>query len=319
MLRRKLAGSASFVCLQCRLQLAGTPPRPLLAAVALPSLRTSRRPLGTYTGRTGADEHNGKTNNKADTETSPETFAESNDAIAGHNHTGASYRILHGPPPSQHRTYKSRGHFLAPEQEGLSIDILGKPGSAIVLREKRAIRKRRRADSDDSQHQVDPTSLLPNEDAAATSEDVLLNIHELKPEGTRILSNRKFKALKDTLVEGFTSTQLGHYIRVHQETQRFRQDVEGSSDVAPWVLARQPWAPVVENSAEDLDPHLVGYITKRMPPKERLAVRLMRECWDVSNQKVLDQDGYLSITLRDVEFSLLTRMSHQTKPVLNLR
>lgn len=312
MLCRKLAGSAGFVCLRCRLQLAGAPARPLLAAVALPSLRTSRRLLGTYTGQPGADEHNDKPNDKADTDTTPETFAESSDATAGHNQASVRYRSPYAPPPSQNRTYKSRGHFMAPEREGLSIDILGKPGSAIVLREKRAVKKRRQPESDDSQHQVDIASLLPNEDAATTSEDVLLNIHELKPEGTRMLSHRRFEKLKDTLVDGFTSAQLGHYIRVHQETQRFRQEVESSSDLAPWVLARQPWVPLVENSAEDLDSHLDGYIVEGMAPKERLAVRLMRECWDVSNQKILDQDGYLSITLRDVEFSLLTRMLDYT-------
>ncbi|KAK4155169.1 mitochondrial inner-membrane-bound regulator-domain-containing protein [Chaetomidium leptoderma] len=316
MLSRKLTGSASFVCLRCRLQLAGAPKCLPFPAVALSSFRTRTPPryFGTYAGLSGADgPPNGQTQTDGDTNTdpTPEPGTEPSRDTAAHNEGAAAYWPPPAPPPPQHRTYKSRGHIVSPEQEGLSIGILGKPGSAIVLRERRALSKNRRhprltADQESAKAHVDPASLLPDEAAGAASEDILLNIHELKPVDTQVLTDKEFRELRQTLLGGFTNTQLAHYIREYKTIQRHTQADEHVPEELPWVLERQPWAPTVANAASDIEPHLDGYITKTMAPKMRLAVRLMRECWDVSNEKVLDLDGYLSIRLRDVEFSLLT-------------
>lgn len=321
MLGRKLAGSASFVCLRCRLQLAvSSPKRPPFPAIALSPLRASRRHIRTYSGFTGADEPNTQPDRDAnadpDHEPSPETIAEHGGNTLGHNEGTASHWRARAPPPPQQRTYRSRGHFVSPEQEGLSIDILGKPGSAIVLREKRAAKKRRpaqlTADDDSATANIDPASLLLDEDAAAASEDILVNIHELKPTETRILTDKQFDNLRNTLIEGFTNTQLAQYIREYERMRQLSEDDEPTPEANPWILERRPWAPAIKNAARDIEPHLEGYITKGMAPKKRLAVRLMRECWGVSNQNVLDLDGYLTIRLRDVEFSLLTRTLNGT-------
>jgi hypothetical protein len=151
-----------------------------------------------------------------------------------------------------------------------------------------------------------------DEEAAAVSEDILLNIHELKPEGTTVLTDRQFTQLKNTLVGGFTSAQLARYVREYGAMQQLTQEVDRVPETAPWILERQPWVPGLGKAVADVDPYLEGYITKGMVPKTRLVVRLIRECWGVSNQNVLDKDGYLSIRLRDVEFSLLTRTSSRT-------
>ncbi len=181
-----------------------------------------------------------------------------------------------------------------------------------MLREKGALRKRHQLggleDGHDTTHdQVDPTSFLLDESAAITSEEALLNIHDLKPKDVRVLGPRQFKELKDTLANGFTTLQLESYIGIHKESQRFSQGNKDTDETLPWLVQRQPWAPIVENFVKGSEPQLDGYIRKGMARKERFAVRLMRECWDVSSQDVLDQDGHLSLTLRDVEFSLLTR------------
>ncbi|KAL2136424.1 hypothetical protein VTI74DRAFT_3858 [Chaetomium olivicolor] len=313
MLGRKLAGSASFVCLRCRLQLAGAPKRVSFPAVTYSSaLRSTGRHLASHSGLPGADDPNGWPDDGASTEpsssTDPYSSAESKDWVDSRSEgIGAS----RSPPLSRKRTYKSRGHLVAPEPEGLSINILGKPGSAIVLREKRRVDKKPRfprltPDNDRENDPVDTASLLAVASADAASDDVLLNIHELKPRETSILTDKEFRKLKDTLVGGFTSTQLTLYIRDHQEAQRLGQEGARAAEDAPWVLERQPWAPIVPNALQDVEPHLQGYISRGMAPKERLAIRLMRECWDVSNQKILDKDGYASLRLRDVEFSLLT-------------
>ncbi len=336
MLGRKLAGSASFVCLRCRLQRAGAAKRPHFApvavavAVAASSLRIPRRHLsaGTYASNTGADE---QSNNKAtdaeiSADPSPEPRPEpslepslqpSSESTAEPTTTTAGPEEgipapYWPPPPIPRRKYASRGHFVAPHQEGLSIDILGKPGSAIVLREKGALKKRHQLGGlehgqDTTRDQLDPTRFLLDESAAITSEEALLNIHNLKPKDMRVLSPRQFKELKNTLATGFTTLQLENYISIHKDSQRFSQGSKDTDETPPWLVQQQPWAPIVENFVKGSEPQLDGYIKKGMARKERFAVRLMRECWDVSSQDVLDQDGHLSLTLRDVEFSLLTR------------
>ncbi|KAK4043814.1 mitochondrial inner-membrane-bound regulator-domain-containing protein [Parachaetomium inaequale] len=313
MLGRKLTGSASFVCLRCRLQLAGAPKRLPFAALALsPSpLRPPQRYIGTYDSPNHVDGLNIEIDGDANTDHNPDPGAEPNGDAVGSQDGLADYRKSHRRQLPQKRIYKSRGQIVSPEPEGLSIDILGKPGSAIVLRETPGRKKKPKVqhhmpDDDAADAQVDPASLLVDEEAAAVSEDILLNIHELKPEGTRILTDRQFTQLKNTLVDGFTSAQLTRYVREYETIQQLSQEVDHAPEAAPWILERQPWVPTVRKAVADVDPYLEGYITKGMVPKTRLVVRLMRECWGVSNQKVLDQDGYLSIRLRDVEFSLLT-------------
>ncbi|SPQ19694.1 550a54fb-33ab-4d36-ac77-174c6cc8d2aa [Thermothielavioides terrestris] len=313
MLGRKLTGSASFVCLRCRRLLVGAPQRlPPPALAFLPSSRTHRRSVGSHAGLTGPGGPSDDQFDRQDNvELGSEPSTEPDDVSAGHSEDFGSHRPPSTPLSPQQRTYKSRGHFLSPVPEGLSVDILGKPGSAIVLREKRALSKKPRSadplrSDDDHETSVSPASLLPDETADETSEDVLLNIHELKPKETRILTDKQFRKLKRTLIEGFTSSQLESYLREHEQTLQFAQEETGNLDETPWILEREPWVPLVQAAGQDVEPRLEGYVHKAMAPKERLAVRLMRQCWDVLNQKVLDQDGYLSIKLRDVEFSLLT-------------
>lgn len=317
MLGRKLTQGGSFVCLRCRLQLAGAYRRLPFAAVTVSSTRIGQRFIGTYDSPSRADGPKSQKDGSpiADSDNEP-----SGDA-AQQDERSATYWPPPAPPPRpprpprpQERTYTSRGQIVAPEQEGLDIDMLGKPGSAIVLREKRTRKKKRqlvelKLDAAAPETQVDPASLLADDNAAAESEDILVNIHELRPKDKRILSDKEFTQLKNTLVDGFTSAQLTRYIREYETIRQLSQEDDHNPELPSWVLEHQPWVPTAVNRVEGVEANLVGYITKGMAPKGRLAVRLMRNCWDLSNQLVLDRDGYLSLRLRDVEFSLLTRTS----------
>ncbi|KAL2142456.1 hypothetical protein VTI28DRAFT_1165 [Corynascus sepedonium] len=314
MLGRKLTQGGSFVCLRCRLQLAGAYRRLPFAAVTVSSTRIGQRFIGTYDSPSHADGPKSQKDGSpiADSDNEP-----SGDA-AQQDERSATYWPPPAPPPRpprpprpQERTYTSRGQIVAPEQEGLDIDMLGKPGSAIVLREKRTRKKKRqlaelKLDAAAPETQVDPASLLADDNAAAESEDILVNIHELRPKDKRILSDKEFTQLKNTLVDGFTSAQLTRYIREYETIRQLSQEDDHTPELPAWVLEHQPWVPTAVNRVEGVEANLVGYITKGMAPKSRLAVRLMRNCWDLSNQLVLDRDGYLSLRLRDVEFSLLT-------------
>jgi hypothetical protein len=318
MLGRKLTGSASFVCLRCRLQRAGAPKRLPFAALALPSLRAPpQRYFGSDTGRNGSDKPSRRTDRETDDDPSLEPNFEHDRDTFGHYEGATPYRR---PPPSfpaPKRTYKSRGHVVSPEQEGLSVNMLGKPGSAIVLREQRAFEHRPRfpqiRDQYSAASNIDFSNILPEQSPPTDDDEILLNIHELKPVNTHVLPDNAFSGLRNTLTNGFTVAQLARYVKEYETVRQLTGEPERITETPPWVLELQSWAPIVATSAGDIEPHLRGYITKSMTPKKRLATRLIRECWDVSNQKVLDKDGYLSIRLRDVEFELLTRTLCRTR------
>ena len=359
MLSRKLAGSASFVCLRCRLQLARSPRLPPFAAVALSSISPLRyhprrqqqqRSLGSHARLpdTDADESarrsdtellqdngdddpgasvslntHGNSENAADKQSRPTNSHAAVDSDADTDAepgAGALHYPFVRPPdlgqsyePPAPQLYKSRGRLVSPNQEGLSIDILGKPGFAVVLREREHLEKQREMPKPEPQEldpegQVDPASyLMAEKDAGVTREEVLLNIHELKPTDSVCLSVADFDALKKTLLDGFTSPQLADYINEDRESRRFSGEVENRLIETPWVLELQPWT-LLTSGATDRDPgaHLSGYIANARSRKERLAVLVMRECWDVGSKADVDRDGFASLTLRDVEFSILT-------------
>lgn len=307
MLGRKLAASASFVCLRCRFQLAGTTKRLPFPAVAVSPVRNPRRYLGTHGTPTATDEPNERDDGeiRAAPDFEIEPFNEGSNE--GANGSFAHYRA----PAPPNRRYRSRGHELSPAQEGLPIGILGKPGSAIIMRERKMKKKLRGPAQPESEatanSRVDMARLLPAKRTDATTDEAQLNIHELKPAGTQILSENEFMMLKDTLMEGFTSSQLMNYMKEYRVVQQQLAQVDtDSSKRPPWLLELRPWVPAVENAVPDVGPQLDGYITSDMTRKERLAMRLMRECWDLSYQEIQDRHGYLSLKLRDKEFSLLT-------------
>ncbi|KAK3901642.1 mitochondrial inner-membrane-bound regulator-domain-containing protein [Staphylotrichum tortipilum] len=308
MLSRKFAGSASFVCLRCRLQLARTSRPPLFAALALSASVSADADAEHATDKPGrqTDGH-AAVDPDAPIDAEPRAEPTFIYPFVKPPDRGQSYE----PPAPQ--MYKSRGRFVSPDQEGLSIDILGKPGFAVVLRERESLEKPRelpklKPDDFDASVQVDPaTFLLAGEDTEATHEEVLLNIHELKPTESPCLSVEEFDKLKETLLDGFTSPQLAAYIKEDQESRRFSADIENSLAEAPWVLGLQSWAPFTGGAAAGRpDSHPSGYIANPRSRKERLAVQVLRECWDVGNKDDVDRDGSACIALRDVEFSILT-------------
>ncbi|KAL1843889.1 hypothetical protein VTJ49DRAFT_6832 [Mycothermus thermophilus] len=312
MLSHGLAGAASSVCLQCRLRLSRAsrwPPSPIpRTAVSTP--KTARR---CFSRSPDPSSDPGEYEN-TDPETHPGTNPPSHDGYSDLDIDQSSEpdrpyynRPLRGPPLGPRRTYKSKGHVLSPQREKLAVDILGKPGSAIVLREKFAVRKREPEPEptsvDASKHAVDPSTLL-HEPTPLAGEEVMRHLDELRPKDPAPLTDAEFNKLIDNLVQGFTRVQLKQYLEYHDKVSR--EQKRRAAEHQPWLLESRPWMPTVESPARDIEPHLRGYITKGMAPKRRLAIRLVRECWNVENENVMVGDGILTMRLRDVEFELLT-------------
>ncbi|KAK4145363.1 mitochondrial inner-membrane-bound regulator-domain-containing protein [Dichotomopilus funicola] len=314
MLGRRVAGSAGFVCLRCRLQLARPSKRPSLGLNASPDSRENLSGDHQYDNLSHDAELDGSEIPFQDD--AGNTEAPSTTNVDGHSGIDNNTPEAPGPespasppiPPPLPRRYFSRGHFVAPEQEGLSVETLGKPGSVIVLREKGVASARgmpEPEEEDDPANAVDPAKLLGSREAAEAFDDILLNIHELKPEGAPTLTDFEFNRLCRNITDGFTNAQLSQYLKEYQSIKKLSGEEDPVPDLPPWILEREPWIPIVEPALQEPDPRLDGYVTKRMKSKTRLAIRILRQCWDVSNQRVLEKDGYMSIHLSDLDFGLV--------------
>ncbi|KKY31447.1 hypothetical protein UCDDA912_g08638 [Diaporthe ampelina] len=167
---------------------------------------------------------------------------------------------------------------------------------------------------------------LLDEQDVLSLDDVVKNIHGLNPQ-RQIVSAREFKSLFNTLLSGFTILQLEKYVVWHREQpvlEMIKNEVFGENeslseestipeDVVPkrreyaWMTEQAHWTPYVDGAVEEAQYPLAGYVMKSMPPKQRLVVQLMRECWEISVQELLDGNGHVDIRVRDLEFKLLTR------------
>ncbi|CAK7221994.1 hypothetical protein SCUCBS95973_004689 [Sporothrix curviconia] len=144
-----------------------------------------------------------------------------------------------------------------------------------------------------------------------TQDEVFSYIDEMRPTDEPILPEAAFNKAARDLAESFTVAQLHAYIRKNRKPMT-------QPTVYPWEVRRQPWVPdaygddVAVGSAKlkVIGPGsgllLKGYIQSSMTNKERVVVQLMRECWGVSMWEVMESPGQLDVTVREVEFALLT-------------
>lgn len=220
-------------------------------------------------------------------------------------------RYMAPEKPKAPTAYRKGNTRLVEDRSKLSIDTLGRAAEVIVLREggdwhsKPYKQDERPADKgltlDDHVDQ----------EAGLSMEVIMENINELQPEH-HILPTREFKDIFDTLMSGFTSIQLESYVERHQ-----RREEEGDetpfvgvlpemAKPQPWIVEQSVWTPEVKGAVQEVDLPLKGYILKSMPPKQRLVMQLMRECWGMSVQELMDGQGVLEVRVRDQEFTLLT-------------
>lgn len=209
--------------------------------------------------------------------------------------------------------YAAKGQRLKPTNRTLPIDILGKPGHALVLRDAGPRQKKKLEQmAPDEPAAADSLMNLAKiyesaQGEAPGSAEVRRNIHELRP-SEPVLSRREFDALKKTLYKGFTKAQLAAYIQKSSLTEKEKDGTTADHLSPAWVLEKWPWRPEVDGSSATSDALLQGYVSKSTTPKERLAVGLMRQCWGLGMQELQSQLGYLDIRAQDLQFDLLMRM-----------
>jgi hypothetical protein len=341
MLRRQLSGS--FVCLRCRLQLrgqaAGFQRRPFALSARVRKTESPaaerQRIIDGIAGveRGAARPHTPSATPKSRPPSNDDSFelddAEPNEPKRGQETPAdkpgqedtvqiqkyAYDNFRHGdgtlPLDSDNNTVRSRGQRFQVDGEELPIEILGKPGAAIVMRARGG--RLKKFVPEEPVVGEDPASSTGITEALETAldgeeEDYLLNIHELR-ETDRTLTEVEFNALGDALLKGFTKAQLEEYLA---DSGSFpREPVQEEVPQVPdpeWVLSRRPWIPNPAEGARERGDIMRGYFTKSMSPKQRVVAELLRKCWGLSCDSVSGNMGRLDVALRDVEFGLLLRM-----------
>ncbi|KAI3398590.1 hypothetical protein diail_8938 [Diaporthe ilicicola] len=226
------------------------------------------------------------------------------------------------------REHRRGNMMLVEDASKLSVDTLGKAAEVIVLRDKRQL-ERKASPFEVGSGDAVGTGLniedFLDEQESLNPDNVIENIHGLKPK-RHIVSEREFMSLFKTLLNGFTTIQLEKYVWWHREQpilEMIKDEVFGEDETSSkepripedvldkkreyaWMIEQAHWAPHVDGALKEARYPLTGYVMKSMTPKQRLVIQLVRECWDVSIQELLDGNGSVDIRVRDLEFKLLT-------------
>ncbi|KAI2463579.1 mitochondrial inner-membrane-bound regulator-domain-containing protein [Annulohypoxylon bovei var. microspora] len=211
----------------------------------------------------------------------------------------------------------SRNRILKEDAQSLDSDMLGKPASVIIMRDGGTFRRKKRPlDSNDDEEGdlydqfTGIEALLDSQREPPVVEEVRENIDGLRPMTETSLSEREFRKLQALLMDGFLNTQLSDYLEQNKLSIMFKSKVL-SKPIAKqsWIKGITPWAPLGSRSniPEGTDPSLHGYVTDSATPKEKFAVRIMRECWCLSIGELDTGLGETRVKMRNVEFVLLMR------------
>ncbi|KAF2968636.1 hypothetical protein GQX73_g4872 [Xylaria multiplex] len=202
-----------------------------------------------------------------------------------------------------HKQHLSRNRILNEAAASLGTNMLGKPAYAIVMKDGGDIRRRK-------------TQLPSLKDEAELSSDQPADIEALRESDRQAPAlNEDFLKLQQLLSKGFLSAQLLDYMVWHQSGARHKAQkvaiASPSDSEFPWITKKLPWAPLKSelNESERTvgNPTLQGYISDVTPPKDKLVIRIMRDCWGLSIAELETRMGSTQITLRSHEFTLLMR------------
>lgn len=213
------------------------------------------------------------------------------------------------------RSYRKGSTRLVENFSKLSVDTLGQAAEVIVLREDGSwIKKYTFREEENATEGGLALEDLVDQDDGLSLELVMENIDELRPQH-QILPAGEFKSVFDMVMKGFTAVQIEGYVaRYHRRIEEgdetpFLGAVPGTVKPHSWIISQSQWVPEVKGAVAGVGYPLAGYILKSMPPKQRLVMQLMRECWGMSVQELNHGSGAVEVRIRDLEFKLLTSKS----------
>ncbi|KAI1129303.1 hypothetical protein F5Y10DRAFT_238643 [Nemania abortiva] len=222
-----------------------------------------------------------------------------------------------------HNRHMSGNRVLDEAARSLGSDMLGKPAYAIVMKDRGKIKKKQfpsvpgenrsaTVPFDNTVASIEALLESQRQREQPSLQEILSIIDDLQP-ADRALPQKEFRKLQHLLAVGFLSIQLKSYIDWRKPGGRVGSK-ESIADTPSqpkfsWIKEWTPWVPLPTeaNATEQTNFTLQGYISDTTSPKEKLAIRLMRECWGLSILELQTQLGETRIKLHDHEFILLMR------------
>ena len=214
------------------------------------------------------------------------------------------------------RLHGHRGTLARENKEDLGATSLGDPAKVIVLREsiftlydhddKKDILRDMKADH------IDILGQLEDERGLVGWNEVESNITGLRPKDGQLETWDDFNELVKQLQDGFTIAQLARYtVEFGRSREPDNSSWCGVSDVGRGkVLTSTPWMPGISQIEDHFDRSpLRGYSLESHTSKQRVVLKIMRECWDVSLPELIDGIGQFELGIREEDMDALLGMS----------
>ncbi|TGO31932.1 hypothetical protein BHYA_0379g00040 [Botrytis hyacinthi] len=192
------------------------------------------------------------------------------------------------------------------------VDALGKNAEVLVLRDSKLkfykAKNKSPLDPSPPPESIDILARLQSERGIVSSKDVEAHINECKPAEGTIQTWDDFNGLVQLLQKSFTIPQMKKYIQSYPEEERMRKvpslgvgilyDENAISRATPWVPEISPI-----NQPVDDDP-LRGYSPASYNYKQNIAVRMLRECWQIEVPELVDGIGEVEVQvqIKDLDF-----------------
>jgi hypothetical protein len=207
------------------------------------------------------------------------------------------------------RLHGFRGHRLREKRAQLNVDSLGTPAEVIVLRDA-GFNSRPLPDIEELKvaEKVDILKQLDAERGLITQADVEKNIEDCRPE-EKTISWTEFQHVQRQLVSGFTTSQLIKYLDAPRHRQKKVEEGcevgtrEGSRGT---IIGKSQWMAQVSETGDKFEENsLRGYDSEAFTPKQRLALLLMRQCWQMEALEVIESIGEVELEIASSDLELL--------------
>lgn len=214
------------------------------------------------------------------------------------------------------RFHGHKGRKLQENVQELGVKSLGGSANAVVLQDSKFTYYTHEAKIEDlTVERVDIGKRLDEERGIVSPDQVYQSINELRPgDGQEKVSMswEEFNKHVKVLSEGFTTAQIQAYI------ERFKQENEkrSSQDVIPgpeedqpsdeMLFEMRPWRPGVTSNGDSFhfDP-LQGYAVSSYTSKQKVALQIVRECWEVEATDLVEGIGQFEVILKEQDLRLL--------------
>ncbi|SZF04768.1 unnamed protein product [Blumeria hordei] len=147
---------------------------------------------------------------------------------------------------------------------------------------------------------IDIMGQLGEEVGSARTGEVYENIDSLRPKTRQLSSWEELNEVVDQLSNGFTSAQLEQYMSYYRAKYGLKQpctNIERDNE-AP-IVSKTSWRPGISDIKTHFDNSSTrGYLMSSRTAKQRYAIRLLCECWEVELPDLIDGVGQFELQVR---------------------